>query len=104
MLAKAGITVTLESVEWAQWLSQVYGKKDFYDLTIISHVEPFDFGNFAKPDYYWNYRSQAFNALYERILQSGNEQERTRLLGDAQRWWPTMPSPSICTSRNGSPW
>lgn len=84
MLAKAGITVTLESVEWAQWLSQVYGKKD-YDLTIISHVEPFDFGNFAKPDYYWNYRSPAFNALYERILQSGNEQERTRLLGEAQR-------------------
>ena len=84
MLAKAGITVTLESVEWAQWLSQVYGKKD-YDLTIISHVEPFDFGNFAKPDYYWNYRSPTFNALYERILQSGNEQERTRLLGDAQR-------------------
>ena len=84
MLAKVGITAKLESVEWAQWLSLVYGKKD-YDLTIISHVEPFDFGNFAKPDYYWNYRSPAFNALYERILQAGNEQERARLLAQAQR-------------------
>jgi peptide/nickel transport system substrate-binding protein len=28
-----------------------------YDLTIISHVEPFDLGNFAKPGYYWNYES-----------------------------------------------
>lgn len=84
MLAKVGITAKLESVEWAQWLSHVYGKKD-YDLTIISHVEPFDFGNFAKPDYYWNYRSPTFNALYERILQASNEQERARLLAQAQR-------------------
>ncbi len=84
LLAKVGITVKLESVEWAQWLSQVYGKKD-YDLTIISHVEPFDFGNFAKPDYYWNYRSPAFDALYARMLQTGNEQERAGLLAQAQR-------------------
>ncbi len=25
--------------------------------TLISHVEPFDLGNFAKPDYYWGYQS-----------------------------------------------
>ncbi|MDO5653459.1 MAG: ABC transporter substrate-binding protein [Brachymonas sp.] len=84
MLAKVGITAKIESVEWAQWLSNVYGKKD-YDLTIISHVEPFDFGNFAKPDYYWNYRSPAFNSLYDNILQTGDTQQRERLLGDAQK-------------------
>ena len=84
MLAQVGVTVKIESVEWAQWLSNVYGQKD-YDLTIISHVEPFDLGNFAKPDYYWNYRSPAFNALYARLLATGNEQERARLLGEAQK-------------------
>ena len=84
MLAKVGVAARIENVEWAQWLSHVYGQKD-YDLTLISHVEPFDFGNFAKPDYYWNYRSPAFNALYERMQHSGNEQERMELLGQMQR-------------------
>jgi hypothetical protein len=47
-LAKIGIVAKLQNVEWAQWLSGTYGNKN-YDLTIISHVEPFDLGNFAKP-------------------------------------------------------
>jgi peptide/nickel transport system substrate-binding protein len=49
-------------VEWAQWLSGTYTNKN-YDLTIISHVEPFDLGNFAKPDYYWGYQSQVQRAV-----------------------------------------
>lgn len=85
MLAQVGITVRMVNVEWAQWLSQVYGGPKDYDLTIISHVEPFDLGNFAKPGYYWNYHSPAFNQLYARINQTVNEQEREQLLADAQR-------------------
>lgn len=83
LLAQVGVTVKLENVEWAQWLSKVYGEQD-YDLTLISHVEPFDFGNFAKPDYYWNYHSPAFNALYARAQVTENEAERLQLLGQAQ--------------------
>jgi ABC-type transport system substrate-binding protein len=55
-LAKVGIKAKIENVEWAQWMSGVYGQKA-YDLTIISHVEPLDFGNFARPNYYWGYES-----------------------------------------------
>lgn len=84
MLAKVGITARLENVEWAQWLSNVYGNKD-YDMTIISHVEPFDLGNFAKPGYYWNYQSPEFNALFARINQSADAQQRVQLLGEAQK-------------------
>ena len=62
-LAKVGIVAKLQNVEWAQWLSNTYGGAHNYDLTIISHVEPFDLGNFAKPDYYWNYQSPKFNDL-----------------------------------------
>ena len=62
----------------------MYGQKN-YDLTIISHVEPFDLGNFAKPDYYWNYRSEAFNTLYSRLLQTADAQERAKLLAQAQK-------------------
>lgn len=84
MLAQVGITAKIENVEWAQWLSKVYGQKE-YDLTIISHVEPFDLGNFAKPGYYWNYHSPAFNALYARIQAAADEQERAQLLAQAQK-------------------
>ena len=83
-LAQVGIVARLQNVEWAQWLSGTYGQKN-YDLTLISHVEPFDLGNFAKPDYYWNYRSAEFNALYDKIQTSARPADRARLLGDAQR-------------------
>ena len=83
-LAQVGIEVKLQNVEWAQWLSATYGNKQ-YDLTLISHVEPFDLGNFAKPDYYWNYNSKAFQGLYEKIKQTPNPTDRARLLGEAQR-------------------
>lgn len=83
-LAQVGVQVQLINVEWAQWLSQTYGAKQ-YDLTLISHVEPLDLGNYAKPDYYWGYQSSRFNALYARIQASANPEERLQLLADAQR-------------------
>ncbi|WP_312790550.1 ABC transporter substrate-binding protein [Diaphorobacter nitroreducens] len=83
-LAKVGIVAKLQNVEWAQWLSGTYGNKN-YDLTLISHVEPFDLGNFAKPDYYWGYHSEKFDQLYEQIKTATRPADRARLLGDAQR-------------------
>lgn len=83
-LAQVGIVARLQNVAWAQWLSGTYGQKH-YDLTLISHVEPFDLGNFAKPGYYWNYRSPEFNALYAKIRSTARPADRARLLGDAQR-------------------
>lgn len=83
-LSKVGINAKLQNVEWAQWLSNVYGNKN-YDMTIISHVEPFDLGNFAKPDYYWNYNSTKFNDLYNKYKSSARPQDRSKLLADIQR-------------------
>ncbi|MEO8250833.1 MAG: ABC transporter substrate-binding protein, partial [Burkholderiales bacterium] len=83
-LAKVGIIAKVENVEWAQWLSGTFGKGT-YDLTIISHVEPFDLGNYAKPDYYWGYHSDKFNALYDKIRTMPGGPERNKLLGDAQK-------------------
>ncbi|MBC5763112.1 ABC transporter substrate-binding protein [Ramlibacter albus] len=84
MLDKVGIKTKLQNVEWAQWLSNVYGNKN-YDMTIISHVEPFDLGNFSRPGYYWNYENPKFNALYDKYKQTANAAERTKILGDIQR-------------------
>jgi peptide/nickel transport system substrate-binding protein len=83
-LAKVGIVAKIENVEWAQWLSGVYTNKN-YDLTIISHVEPLDLGNYAKPDYYWNYESPQFRELFARLTSTADDGERAKLLGDAQR-------------------
>jgi peptide/nickel transport system substrate-binding protein len=83
-LSKVGITAKLQNVEWAQWLSNVYGAKN-YDMTIISHVEPFDLGNFARPDYYWGYKSAKFEDLYNKYKTSPRPQDRARLLADIQR-------------------
>jgi peptide/nickel transport system substrate-binding protein len=84
-LAKIGIKVKLQNVEWAQWLANTYGGAHNYDLTIVSHVEPFDLGNFAKPDYYWGYHSAKFDALYDKIKTAQRPADRARLLGEAQR-------------------
>ncbi len=84
-LAKIGITAKVQSVEWAQWLSNTFGGPKNYDLTIISHVEPFDLGNFAKPDYYWGYQNPKFNELYTRIKNTPTAAERNKLLGDLQK-------------------
>ncbi|MFT3718036.1 ABC transporter substrate-binding protein [Pseudorhodoferax sp.] len=84
-LAKIGIQVKTQNVEWAQWLSGTYGGGFNYDLSIVSHVEPFDLGNYAKPEYYWGYDSKEFKALYDRIMNTGNLAERNKLLGEAQR-------------------
>ena len=83
-LAKIGIVAKVQNVEWAQWLSGTYGAKN-YDLSLISHVEPFDLGNYAKPDYYWGYQSKPFVALYDKIKNTSNAAERAKLLGDAQK-------------------
>ena len=84
LLAEVGITAKIENVEWAQWLSGVYGQKA-YDLTMISHVEPLDFGNFARPNYYWGYDSGEFKALWARIQATPTAGERDKLMAEAQR-------------------
>ena len=83
-LAKIGVVAKIQNVEWAQWLSGVYTNKN-YDMTIISHVEPFDLGNFAKPGYYWGYESPKFAELFKKINNTAREADRAKLLGDAQK-------------------
>ena len=90
-LAKVGIVAKIENVEWAQWQSQVFagnGPHNF-DLTIVSHVEPFDLVKLTEPDYYLGYKSDAFNNLYKQIMSTPDEAGRAKLLGDAQRMLAT---------------
>jgi peptide/nickel transport system substrate-binding protein len=81
-LAKVGIVAKIENVEWAQWLGGTF--KGNFDLTVINHVEPLDYMNYANPAYYWGYDSKAFRDLVAKHSEASGK-ERTKLFGDMQR-------------------
>ncbi|MHA6298491.1 ABC transporter substrate-binding protein [Devosia sp. CAU 1758] len=81
--AEVGIDLELINAEWAQWLEDVFANKDF-DLTIISHVEPFDIGIYAMPDYYFGYDNPAVQALNETLNATTDEDERKRIAQEIQ--------------------
>jgi peptide/nickel transport system substrate-binding protein len=47
-LREVGIETEITNMEWAHWLERVFRGKDF-DLTIVSHTEPFDINIYARP-------------------------------------------------------
>ncbi len=82
-LAKVGIIAKIENVEWAQWLGGTF--KGNFDLTVINHVEPLDYMNYANPQYYWGYDSKAFRDMAAKHSAAITAKERTQLFGDMQR-------------------
>lgn len=76
--AKVGIKLELINMEWAQWLEDVLTNKDF-DLTIVSHVEPFDIGIYADPNYYFGYDNPEVQALNEQLNATIDDAERKTL-------------------------
>lgn len=81
--AKIGIKLELINMEWAPWLEDVFANKDF-DLTIISHVEPFDIGIYANPDYYFGYNNPEVQALNETLNATTDEAQRKVLAQQIQ--------------------
>lgn len=83
-LRAVGIETEITNLEWAQWLEQVFRGKD-YGLTIVSHTEPFDIGIYARPDYYFQYDSPAFQALNDKLTVETDPAKRSELLAQMQR-------------------
>ena len=83
-LAEVGITAKIEPVQWAQWLDQVYKKKN-YDLSIVMHVEPNDIGIYANPKYYFQYDNQEFRDIIKKADTTLDPAERKAALQAAQR-------------------
>jgi peptide/nickel transport system substrate-binding protein len=119
-LARVGIQLRLEVVEWTQWLTRIFKGAD-YDMTIIGHSEPFDIGIYANPQYYFRYDNPEFRSLLEKGEATLDETERARVYADLQRilardavstwlysspylaatranvrgWWRHQPTPSM---------
>ena len=86
-LAKVGINAKIENVEWAQWLSGPF--KGNFDLTVINHVEPLDFMQYANTQYYWGYDSKAFRDLTAKYAAEGSAKERLKLFAEIQKMLAT---------------
>ena len=83
-LSEVGLEVTIETVDFSVWLDQVFTNKD-YDMTVVLHVEPRDIGNYANPDYYWQYDSPEVQQLVADAKTSLDPDESIELLRQAAR-------------------
>jgi peptide/nickel transport system substrate-binding protein len=84
MLGQVGIDLTIEIVEWGQWIDRIFKEKE-YQLTMIGHVEAWDIGIYARPDYYFQYDSQAFRDAYARALEAPDEKGKNMWFGRCQQ-------------------
>jgi len=82
-LARIGIEVETQEVDWAHWMSGPFSGN--FDLTLINHVEPLDYQIYTDPDYYFGYDSAEFRDLVARHAASGNARERQVLFAKIQR-------------------
>jgi peptide/nickel transport system substrate-binding protein len=83
-LAKAGVRVKLEQIEWGQWLDRVYKNAD-YDMTIIGHAEAWDAKNYANPKYYFRYDSPRFQELYRQSEATLDDAKRKAAYHELQK-------------------
>ena len=83
-LADVGIQVKLEVQETAQWLDIVFKNKN-YDMTIISHPEPWAIFNYTDPNYFYQYDGEKFRALMKEAEAATDESTLKAKLAAAQK-------------------
>ena len=83
MLGQVGIKLKIEIVDWGFWIERIFKQKEF-QLTMIGHVEAWDIGIYANPNYYFQYDSQEFRDAYAKALKAPNEEEKAKWFGRCQ--------------------
>jgi peptide/nickel transport system substrate-binding protein len=83
-LAQVGIRASIENLEWAQWIDQVFTRHDF-DMSIVGHAEPMDYDIYARDDYYFGYSNTEFKALIAALDDTIEPTRRRTLLQQIQR-------------------
>lgn len=77
-LAKVGVRVKIEQIEWGQWLSQVWREAN-YDMSIIGHAEPWDINNYANPKYYFRWDNADFQKIFQESEVTLDDKKRREL-------------------------
>ncbi|MFC0265573.1 ABC transporter substrate-binding protein [Alloscardovia macacae] len=83
-LARVGIDLNVQRVEFATWLSTVYKQRDF-DISMVDHNESHDFAQWANPEYYYGYDNADVQKLYAQAMEAVTDSERDSLLARAAR-------------------
>ena len=90
-LAKAGINVEIESVDWNTWLNRVYKESEF-EATIVSVDGPIAYPTSflsryvsTASDNFVNFNSKAFDETYAKALEETDDAEQVRLFKEAQK-------------------
>lgn len=83
-LKEVGITAEITTLEWAQWLEDVFRGKN-YGLTIVSHTEPYDIGIYARPDYYFQYDNADVQGLMTSLNAATDPGQRRDLVQKIQQ-------------------
>lgn len=85
MFAAVGVTMTIEPTEFpGQWLQEVFTARN-YAMTLIAHAEPLDIGIYARPAYYFDYKTPAFDAVIAEAEKESDASKRAAAYGKAQR-------------------
>ena len=85
MLSEVGVTLKIVPTEFpAKWIEEVFRNKD-YDVTIVAHAEPLDIDIYARDNYYFNFKNDAFKALIADIAKTTDEKARFSKYGEAQK-------------------
>lgn len=88
--AEIGVTLEVDAVEFGAWLSDVYtapedGSPRDFDLSYIDHAEPFDFGNYANPGYYFGFDDAEVQRLYAASIAATDPEQAVDLVKQAAR-------------------
>ncbi|MCH8627143.1 ABC transporter substrate-binding protein [Arsenicicoccus piscis] len=100
MVEQSGLKVTIDQLEFPQWLTSVFGQAD-YDMSIVAHVEPRDISRlFGDPTYYTRYDNLAVQDLFvaadegDQATQVADMKKAARLVAEdaAADWLFLMPN------------
>ncbi len=84
-LQQVGVTAQVQSMQFAQWLSQVFTGPQSYDLTIIDHVEERDIFNYGNPKYYWRYDNAQVQSWLTQADATPDETQRNAIYANVQK-------------------
>ncbi|NMM95717.1 ABC transporter substrate-binding protein [Bifidobacterium sp. DSM 109960] len=83
-LAKIGIDLNINYVEFSTWLQDVHTNGD-YELSLVDHAESHDFYKWTTPDYYFHYDNETVQSLYAKALAATSEKDSAEYLKQAAR-------------------
>ena len=83
-LAKIGIDLKINYVEFSTWLQDVHTNGD-YELSLVDHAESHDFYKWTTPDYYFHYDGKEAQELYAKALKATDEKQSADYLKQAAK-------------------